>query len=144
MVLLSISNSEKMCAGIEALLQSGASEKLTRTLESNASGSASFPDPSQTGTRVIIGESDETLPALVQDFDPDPLTSLGLIIPVVPKLTLSLGPPLPVFTRYNMDDLPTRGHRVLGTTILYVPSQQRAYNVIMDTKKHDASWLGWR
>ena len=34
-----------------------------------------------------------------------------------------------------MDDLPIPGHQVLGTTILYVPSQQRAYNVNMDTKK---------
>ena len=34
-----------------------------------------------------------------------------------------------------MDDLPIPGHQALGTTILYVPSQQRAYNVNMDTKK---------
>ena len=34
-----------------------------------------------------------------------------------------------------MDDLPIPGHQVLGTTILYVPSQQHAYNVNTDTKK---------
>ena len=92
----------------------------------------SYPDPSETGIRLTIGRSDDSLPALVQSPDPERLSLLDA--PEIPKLTLSLGPPLPVFTRYDIDG-PTHGHQILGTTILYVPNQKRPYNINMDTEK---------
>ena len=59
--------------------------------------------------------------------------NLGLLFGL--KQSQILGPPLPVITRYNMDNLPIPGHQVLGSTILLVPNLKRAYDVNMDTEK---------
>ena len=43
-----------MRAGIEALLQTGASEKLTQALQANASVSAPSADPSQVSDQASV------------------------------------------------------------------------------------------